>query len=157
MPARSSSSESESLSQICFPRPFGCLVSSSPVPVGPGMRFAFKGVRTLMPGTLVLRAGVSKISECSSGAGRAGEESNSSSSMIVDCGFDFPLAAPAGVSLVLFRAGVLPVRYGKVVLPGCRVRVVVWGVAWRRQFLSRMRWRRGSSFGSLCVRAVEGV
>ena len=34
-----------------------------------------EGVRTLIPGVLPLRAGVSKISACSSGAGTGGDES----------------------------------------------------------------------------------
>ena len=94
MPPASPVSSSESLlSQISF--------ALAPVwvrvPFCPGVPFPLAGVKTLTPGTLVLRAGVPKISECSSGAGRAGEESKSSS--VVGCVLDFPLSAAAGVSL----------------------------------------------------------
>lgn len=100
-PSSSSSSESESLAQMAF---------SAPAGLRAGVRLPFAGVRTLTPGTFFRLAGVPKISECSSGAGIAGEESRSSS--IAGWGFVLLLPAAAGVSmlLLLFRAGVRPVR-----------------------------------------------
>ncbi len=144
-----SPSSSESLPQISL-SPAGVVF-----PLREGVCLLRAGVRTLTPGILVRRAGVPKISECSCGAGTAGEESRSSLLfMVLD--FGVPLRFPAaGVAYSLssralpFLAGVRPVRYGKVDVPGFGARVVVCGVAWMRQFLSRMRCKRGSSFGVL--------
>lgn len=97
-----------------------------------------------MPGTRPLRAGVSKISAWSCGAAIAGEESRSLSSLYLLR--DFLAVDGLGVCSVrdLLRVG---------------RRAVEWGVAWRRQFLSRTRWRRTSLAGvrrAVAWWAVEG-
>ena len=136
MPTPSSSSLSLSHSSLCFPFPF---TFSSPDPPAdpPLVRRVVRGVSTLTPGILPLRAGVPKISARSSGAA-SGLESMSSAK----------LPRAAGVFSVLFSG--LWVRWG-------RCRPVLWGVAWMRYFLSRTRWRRMSCLGvRWAVRAVEG-
>lgn len=74
--------------------------------------FFAAGVRTLIPGVLPLRAGVSKISACSSGAGTGGDESGE----------------------VLSRYFLLVVRgvCVEALGSGRREEGCAWGVAWRR-------------------------